>query len=114
MTDADVERVVTRTLETKPDDAIHWSARGMAGAAGLSQSSVPRLWRAASPTESFRSVIILTARSLNSAVSVERGRAIGWTPYSESTPLHFLSTDLGEAHLGTACSSGWYLVRAEF
>ena len=30
ITDADVERVVTRTLETKPKAATHWSTRGMA------------------------------------------------------------------------------------
>ena len=30
VTDADVERVATRTLETKPDGATHWSTRGMA------------------------------------------------------------------------------------
>ena len=41
-----VERVVTRTLETKPEDATHWSTRGMAKAAGLSQSAVSRIWRA--------------------------------------------------------------------
>jgi transposase len=46
ISDADVERVVTRTLETKPKVATHWSTRGMAGAAGLSQSSVGRIWRA--------------------------------------------------------------------
>ena len=46
VTDADVERVVTATLETKPDDATHWSARGMAGSAGMSQSAVSRIWRA--------------------------------------------------------------------
>lgn len=46
VTDADVERVVTRTLETKPDEATHWSTRGMAKAAGLSQSTVGRIWRA--------------------------------------------------------------------
>ena len=34
ITDADVERVVTRTLETKPKAATHWSTRGMAEAAG--------------------------------------------------------------------------------
>jgi transposase len=45
-TDADVERVVTRTLETKPKTATHWSTRGMAQAAGLSQSTVGRIWRA--------------------------------------------------------------------
>src|SRR3954464_2915685 len=46
ITDADVERVVTRTLETKPKAATHRSTRGMAGAEGLSQSSVGRTWRA--------------------------------------------------------------------
>lgn len=46
VTDADVERVVTRTLETKPEDATHWSTRGMARAAGMSQTAVSRIWRA--------------------------------------------------------------------
>jgi transposase len=46
ISDADVERIVTRTLETKPKAATHWSTRGMAGAEGLSQSSVARIWRA--------------------------------------------------------------------
>jgi transposase len=46
ITDADVERVVTRTLETKPKAATPWSTRGMAEAEGLSQSSVGRIWRA--------------------------------------------------------------------
>jgi transposase len=46
ITDADVERVVTRTLETRPKAATHWSTRGMAEAEGLSQSSVGRIWRA--------------------------------------------------------------------
>jgi len=46
VTDADVEQVVTRTLETKPKTSTHWSTRGMARAAGLSQSTVGRIWRA--------------------------------------------------------------------
>jgi transposase len=46
ISDADVERVVTRTLETKPKAATHWSTRGLAAAEGLSQSSVGRIWRA--------------------------------------------------------------------
>ncbi len=46
ISDADVERVVTRTLETKPKSATHWSTRGMAEAEGLSQASVGRIWRA--------------------------------------------------------------------
>lgn len=46
ISDADVERVVTQTLETKPSHATHWSTRGMAKAAGLSQTAVSRIWRA--------------------------------------------------------------------
>ncbi len=46
VTDARVEEVVTRTLETKPADATHWSTRGMSEAAGLSQTAVSRIWRA--------------------------------------------------------------------
>src|SRR6516165_7066993 len=46
ITDADVEKVITQTLETKPKGATHWSTRGMAEATGLSQSTVSRIWRA--------------------------------------------------------------------
>ena len=44
--DAEVEAVITRTLETKPPQATHWSTRGMAQALGMSQSAVSRIWRA--------------------------------------------------------------------
>lgn len=44
--DADVERVLTLTLETTPVDATHWSTRSMARRTGLSQSAVSRIWRA--------------------------------------------------------------------
>lgn len=46
ITDAQVEDVITRTLEGKPDNASHWSTRLMAQAAGVSQSAVVRIWRA--------------------------------------------------------------------
>ncbi|HAP06876.1 MAG TPA: IS630 family transposase [Planctomycetaceae bacterium] len=46
ISDADVERVVTQTLESKPRNATHWSTRGMAKASGLSQTAVARIWRA--------------------------------------------------------------------
>ncbi len=46
ISDADVERVVTWTLESKPPDATHWSTRSMAARCGLSQSAVSRIWRA--------------------------------------------------------------------
>ena len=44
--DAEVERVLAMTLESTPKDATHWSTRAMAGASGLSRSSVHRIWRA--------------------------------------------------------------------
>ena len=46
ITDAHVEDVVTRTLESKPANATHWSTRGMATATGLSQTAVSRIGRA--------------------------------------------------------------------
>jgi len=46
ISDADVERVIVRTLETKPRDATHWSTRSMAEEIGMSQSAVSRIWRA--------------------------------------------------------------------
>jgi transposase len=46
ITDAHVEDVVTRTLESKPANATHWSTRGMAKVTGLSQTAVSRIWRA--------------------------------------------------------------------
>lgn len=46
VTDAEVERVVVRTLETKPRDATQWSTRSMAAAVGISKSTVGRIWRA--------------------------------------------------------------------
>jgi len=46
LSDAAVERVLARTLETQPEAATHWSTRSLAQATGLSQSSISRIWRA--------------------------------------------------------------------
>jgi transposase len=46
VTDADVERALTMTLESTPKDATHWSTRSLAQASGLSRSTVGRIWRA--------------------------------------------------------------------
>jgi transposase len=46
ITDAQVERVIVKTLEEAPRDATHWSTRSMAQAVGLSQTAVSRIWRA--------------------------------------------------------------------
>ena len=46
ITDVQVERVITLTLEQTPRDATHWSTRAMAKACGLSQTAVSRIWRA--------------------------------------------------------------------
>jgi hypothetical protein len=41
-----IKQVVHMTLHAKPPNATHWSLRSMAAAAGLSYSSVQRIWRA--------------------------------------------------------------------
>jgi transposase len=46
LSDAKIEEVITRTLETKPDNATHWSTRSMAEQTGLSQSAIVRIWHA--------------------------------------------------------------------
>jgi transposase len=46
ITDAQVEEVIVRTLESVPTDATHWSTRSLARELGLSQSAVSRIWRA--------------------------------------------------------------------
>ena len=46
ISDDRIEEIVTKTLETKPADATHWSTRGMAKMAGVSASSVHRIWQA--------------------------------------------------------------------
>ena len=45
ITDAQVEDVVVRTLESTPPGATHWSTRGMAKATGLSHTTISRIWR---------------------------------------------------------------------
>jgi transposase/AraC-like DNA-binding protein len=46
VTDVEVERIVTQTLETTPTHATHWSTRAMAQRSGVSRSTVQRIWRA--------------------------------------------------------------------
>ena len=46
ITDAQVEEVIVRTLESTPRDATHWSTRSLAKEVGLTQSAVHRIWKA--------------------------------------------------------------------
>lgn len=46
ITDSQVEEVITRTLETVPPGATHWSTRTMAKQMGLTQNAIWRIWRA--------------------------------------------------------------------
>jgi len=46
VSDAQVEAVITATLERTPRNATHWSTRSMAAEIGLTQSAVLRIWQA--------------------------------------------------------------------
>jgi transposase len=56
--DAEIERVIVRTLESIPRDATHWSVRSMAKATGMTPTTIHRIWRAFSlqphRTETFK------------------------------------------------------------
>lgn len=45
ISDAQVEEVVVKTLETKPKGRTHWSTRSMAANVGMSHSTIGRIWR---------------------------------------------------------------------
>jgi len=46
ITDAQVEDLITRTLESTPPQATPWSTRSMARATKLSRATISRIWRA--------------------------------------------------------------------
>ena len=46
VSDEVVEAVVVDTLETAPEDATHWSTRGLAAKHGISRQTVSEIWRA--------------------------------------------------------------------
>jgi len=46
ISDARVEEVITKTLESMPGNSTHWSTRLMAQKTGLSQTAIVRIWRA--------------------------------------------------------------------
>ena len=46
ISDADIEQVITKTLESTPRGATHWSTRTMAKSTGMSQTAISRIWRA--------------------------------------------------------------------
>ncbi len=45
VSDEDVEAVIVKTLETTPLGETHWSTRSMAAKAGLSHTTIGRIWR---------------------------------------------------------------------
>ena len=74
VSDAQVEDVVIRTLESTPAAQTHWSTRGLAQATGLSRMTIGRIWRAFGlqprRTETFK----LSPDPL----LIEKVRDIGW------------------------------------
>lgn len=72
ITDEKVEEVVIKTLETKPKGRTHWSTRKMAEAAGISQSSVGRIWR----TFALQPHVVQTFKISDDPLFIEKVRDI--------------------------------------
>lgn len=49
LSDAQVERVIIRTLESKPKHATHWSTRAMAKRCDLTHDAMHRIWKILRP-----------------------------------------------------------------
>lgn len=45
ISDEQIEEIIVQTLESKPNGRTHWSTRKMAEKAGISHSTVGRIWR---------------------------------------------------------------------
>ena len=76
VSDAQVEEVIVRTLETTPRDATHWSTRSLAAELGMSQSAVSRIWRAFGLQPQRQQTLEAVSRSAVHREGARRGRAL--------------------------------------
>ena len=74
-----IKQVVDMTLHAKPPNATHWSLRSMAAAAGLSYSSVQRIWRA----HGLKPHLVKTFK-----VSRDKNFVARWRTWLGSTSIH--------------------------
>jgi transposase len=71
-----IERVVEMTLQQTPPAATHWSARVMAKAAGISHTSVQRIWSAHGLKPHFGENLQTLERQALCREGQRRGRAV--------------------------------------
>jgi transposase len=70
--DDKVEDIVVKTLETKPKGRTHWSTRKMAEKAGVSHTTVGRIWR----TFGLRPHVVKTFKISDDPLFIEKVRDI--------------------------------------
>ena len=88
--DDKIAEVVTKTLETMPTDATHWSTRSIAKASGVSVSTVHRIWQAFS-LQPHRSPVCRckAPKSRHDGPDLRRDAAAGGAVRpSSSLPIH--------------------------
>ncbi|MFD3330991.1 helix-turn-helix domain-containing protein [Streptomyces sp. NPDC058701] len=84
ITDADVERVIVKTLEETTKNGTHWSTRSMAAATGMSQSTVSSVRAGSAPVADAQAVDGSAANRQSSRRSWSLPRCAG----EGSGPLH--------------------------
>ena len=72
ITDDDVEAIIVKTLETTPKGRTHWSTRKMAEQAGVSHTTVGRIWR----TFGLQPHVVKSFKFSNDPLFVEKVRDI--------------------------------------
>jgi transposase len=89
ISDEHVEAVLTKTLESPPKGATHWSTRSMAKEVGLTQTAVSRIWRAFGLQPHRQDALKLSQDPLSSTRSTTLS---GSTSTRPSAPLSSAST----------------------
>jgi transposase len=97
------ERVVALTMEEPPHEATHWTSAAMADEAGVSASSVQRIWRAHG-LQPHRVRQFKLSRTPNSSTSCATSSAS--TSIRRRTPLSFPSTKRARSRRSTERSPG--------
>jgi transposase len=96
-TDEQVEQVIIDTLEKTPKDATHWSRASMARHAGLSPSTVGRIWKAFRLKPHLSETFKLSTDPFAFVLNLDRSMVACGAPYVDPMRMGVLAVTVGPA-----------------